>query len=342
MIKPAQPLLAKAVIAAAALMMIAGADRPALAAELTPASLRLKWFGQAQFIGYYVAKAKGFYAAEGIDLAINPGGPNIIAENLVGAGSDTFGHGGGAASLLQAREKGLTIVGIGMMFQETPYRFVALERSGIRTFADLRGKKISTWFTGPQFMLYAMLKQNGIPLSEVKIEAQAASMTPFLEGQVDLAIVTVFNELLTLKRRGVTPSVIFNPAEMGVNLPNEALIVNEKIAKENPKLVQGFLKASLHGWAHALSHQEEAVDILVKEVPNANRAEQLEQLKSLAPLVVYGEARKKGVGYIDRKQLEFTEKFLLENGVLKSSVDVASAIDTGFWDNVPSADKVVP
>jgi len=342
MTKPAQPLLAKAMIAAAALMMVAGADRPAPAAEPTAASLRLKWFGQAQFIGYYVAKAKGFYAAEGIDLAINPGGPNIIAENLVGAGSDTFGHGGGAASLLQAREKGLTIVGIGMMFQETPYRFVALERSGIRMFTDLRGKKISTWFTGPQFMLYAMLKQNGIPLSEVKIEAQAASMTPFLEGQVDLAIVTVFNELLTLKRRGVTPSVIFNPAEMGVNLPNEALIVNEKITKENPKLVQGFLKASLHGWAHALGHQEEAVDILVKEVPNANRAEQLEQLKSLAPLVVYGEARKKGVGYIDRKQLEFTERFLLENGVLKSSVDVASAIDTGFWDNVPAADKVVP
>jgi NitT/TauT family transport system substrate-binding protein len=342
MTKLARLLSTGLIVAAAALMMVAGANRSVSTAELTAASLRLKWFGQAQFVGYYVAKAKGFYAAEGIDLAINPGGPNIIAENLVGAGSDTFGHGGGAASLLQAREKGLTILGIAMLFQETPYRFVALERSGIKSFADLRGKKISTWFTGPQFMLYAMLKQNGIPLGDVKIEAQAASMTPFLEGQVDLAIVTVFNELLALKRRGVTPSVIFNPAEMGVNLPNEALIVNEKVAKENPKLVQGFLKASLHGWAHALSHQEEAIDILVKEVPNANRAEQLEQLQSLAPLVVYGDARKKGVGYIDRKQLEFTEKFLLDNGVLKSSVDLASAIDTSYWDNVPAADKIVP
>ena len=90
-------------------------------------NLRLKWLPQSQFIGYYVAKAKGFYTDENIALTINPGGPNIIAENMVGSGVDTFGHAGGMASLLQARERGLPIVGVGMLFQETPYRLVALE-----------------------------------------------------------------------------------------------------------------------------------------------------------------------------------------------------------------------
>ena len=95
------------IMAVATVLTVAPSAVPVHAAELTPASLRLKWLPQAQFVGYYVATAKGWYKDEGIDLKINPGGPNIIAENMVASGADTFGHGGGAASLLQAREKGL-------------------------------------------------------------------------------------------------------------------------------------------------------------------------------------------------------------------------------------------
>src|SRR6267378_6266541 len=73
---------------------------PAAAETLTKASLRLKWLPQAQFAGFYVGLAKGYYKAQGIDLTINPGGPNLVAENLVAGGSDQFGLGGGEESLL--------------------------------------------------------------------------------------------------------------------------------------------------------------------------------------------------------------------------------------------------
>lgn len=311
------------------------------AADLTPASLRLKWLPQAQFMGYYVAKAKGYYAAEGIDLTINPGGPNIIAENMVASGNNTFGHGGGMTSLLQAREKGLPIVGIGMLFQETPYRLVALEKSGIKKFSDIKGKTVSTWFTGPQFMVQAMIKANGLESRDVKLEAQANSMVPFIEGKVDMATVTVYNEALILKRRNVVPTAVFNPAEMGVNLANESLIVHERTIRENPKLVQGFMRASLRGWADALANQDEAIAILLKEVPTANAVEQKETLSVLPSLMVYGEAATKGIGYFDMKNLEFAQKFLLENGVMKTAVDLKSAANTTFWDQVPAKDKVV-
>jgi NitT/TauT family transport system substrate-binding protein len=331
------------IVLATAVAVVTGAVavQPVLAADLTPVSVRLKWLPQAQFAGYYVAKAKGWYADEGLDLTINPGGPNIIGENLVAAGTDTFGHGGGAASLLQAREKGLGILGIGMLFQETPYRFVALDKSGVKSFKDLKGKTVSTWFTGTQFMLQAMLRANGIDPKDVKIEAQANSMVPFIEGKVDVASVTVFNEALVLKRRGVTPAVVFNPADMGVNIPNESLIVNEKFAREHPKEVEAFLKASLRGWKYALTHQDEAVDILVKQQPSLDRTEQKEQLAALPALMLYGEAKTKGIGYIDPKSLEFSNKFLVENGVLKKPVDLKAAADASFWDKVPAADKVV-
>jgi NitT/TauT family transport system substrate-binding protein len=68
------------------------------------ATLRLKWLPQTQFAGFYLAKARGYYAAEGIDLTINPGGPNLLTENLVASGADIFGLSGGpTASSRRAR-----------------------------------------------------------------------------------------------------------------------------------------------------------------------------------------------------------------------------------------------
>lgn len=318
-----------------------GSAHPARAADLKPATLRLKWLPQAQFTGYFVAKAKGYYADEGIALTINPGGPNIIAENMVGSGVDTFGHGGGMASLLQAREKGLPIVGIGMLFQETPYRLVALESSGVKTMKDLKGKTVSTWFTGPQFLVQAMIRNAGLDPKDVRIEAQANSMVPFIEGKVDVATVTVYNELLILRRRNVTPGAMFNPAELGVNLANEAILVNEATIAKDPALVRGFLRASLRGWVDALRKPDEAVALLLKELPSLHENEQKESLAALKPLILYKDAATKGIGRLDPENLAFAQKFLLENGAQQKAVDLAKAVDLSFWDAVPAADKIV-
>jgi NitT/TauT family transport system substrate-binding protein len=332
----------RAALAGLAVMLLTAlSSMPAAAQDLKEASIRLKWLPQAQFIGYFVAKEKGWYEEEGIDLTINPGGPNIIAENMVGSGADTFGHAGGAASLLRARSKGLPILGIGMMFQLTPYRFIALEESGIKEFSDVKGKTVSTWFSGPQFIFQGMLRSNGIPIDEVTIEAQANSMVPFLEGEVDVATVTVYNEALVLKRKGITPATVFNPAELGVNLPNESLIVSEETVKNDPELVQGFLNASLRGWAYALTHQDEAIDILLEVFPSADRTEQKEQLEQLVELITYGVAKQEGIGYIDVEQMNVTNQLLLDSEVLDELVDVPSAIVPSFWEAVPEEYKVI-
>jgi len=55
--------------------------------------LQLKWVTQAQFAGYYAASAKGFYASENLDVAIRPGGPDIVPEQVVAGGVAQFGVG---------------------------------------------------------------------------------------------------------------------------------------------------------------------------------------------------------------------------------------------------------
>src|SRR5579871_5617573 len=61
------------------------------ARALTKVSLVLKWVPQAQFAGYYVALERGYYKQQGLDLTIQPGGPEIVPEQVVENGAATFG-----------------------------------------------------------------------------------------------------------------------------------------------------------------------------------------------------------------------------------------------------------
>src|SRR5260370_41039479 len=95
-----------ALAAFAAVALTAGSlpTSPAAATEtLTQASLRLKWLPQAQFAGFYVALATGYYKAERIDLTINPGCPNLLTENLVPTGAHPVRPSRGTASGVRCR-----------------------------------------------------------------------------------------------------------------------------------------------------------------------------------------------------------------------------------------------
>src|ERR1035441_5991968 len=104
-------------------------------------SLRLAWVYDMAEVGIFVAKDKGFYEKEGINLEIKPGGFGLDPLKLIAAGSDTFGV-GGAVNLLLAREKGMPLVAIAAEFQHTPVGFIVRKDSGIKNFPGFRGRKV--------------------------------------------------------------------------------------------------------------------------------------------------------------------------------------------------------
>jgi NitT/TauT family transport system substrate-binding protein len=328
---------ARAITVWVALALVLAA--PAAHAELAKASVRLKWLAQAQFAGFYVGLAKGYYKAEGIDLTINPGGPNLVAENLVAGGSDQFGLAGGEESLLASRDKALPVVGLAVLHERTPFGFVVKGDSPIKKFEDVRGKTASAWFTGAQFVLYGMLAARGVPQSEVTILPQQVSMTPFIKGDVDMAAVTYYNEALVLKEQGITGLRVFEPEDYGITIPRDILITSEKMIAEQPALVQGFVTATFRGWKDALEHPAEAIDIVLKAAPGLERPHQEAMLAEISKLMQAGKAPTEGLGVIDPTVLAFVNKFLTEAKVLKAPVDLAKAVDTSFWAKVPLADK---
>lgn len=324
--------LITAVLACAAI----GVAVPVLAQE--KASVRLKWVAQAQFAGLYVAQAKGFYKAEGLDMTINPGGPNLNAESLVASGADTFAVGGGTESTFSARDKNLPIATLAMLHQRTPFVYVVLADSPIKTINDFKGKKITTFFTGAQHTLSTVMRKNGMQPTDATITAQGVAMTPFIEKQVDVATVTLYNELNVLRARGVNVR-IFAPDDFGVSMPRDTLITNERTVAERPRVVQGFMNATLRGWKYAIQNQAEAVDIVMAAAPGLDRAHQVAMLAEAARLMVADAGTSQGLGALDMNRLKSAHDLLLEAKVISAPVDMSKAFTTRFWDAVPAADK---
>ena len=97
---------------------------PGMATEAV--TLRLKWFNQAQFAGFYVAKDKGYYNAAGLDVNIQPGGPDFPAIQMVAGGNEQFGV-TGADQILIARSKGVPVVALARDLPRESVRAVLAE-----------------------------------------------------------------------------------------------------------------------------------------------------------------------------------------------------------------------
>ena len=147
----------KLMLSAGALALIAGAAQAA--EDLT---LQLKWVTQAQFAGYYVAKDKGFYDEEDLNVNIKPGGPDIApTQVLAGGGADVTVEWMPAA--LAAREKGLPIVNIAQPFKKSGMMLTCLKESGITDpKTDFKGKTLGVWFSGNEYPFLSWMNTLGL------------------------------------------------------------------------------------------------------------------------------------------------------------------------------------
>jgi NitT/TauT family transport system substrate-binding protein len=329
-----------ALTAALAVVSPAKFDRAA-ADPLTKASLRLKWLPQAQFAGYYLALEKGYYRDAGIDLTINPGGPNLLTENLIATGADTFGVSGGTESVLAARVKGLPIVCVGVGHQITPFVFMTRKDGPIKTIEDVPGHKVTAWFTGAQLVFGAILASKGIDAKSVSITPQQVSFTPFVNGDVDLVVGTRYSDVALVRRRmGADAVRLFDPETFGITIPRDTLIVSETTAKERPELVKAFLRATIRGWQEARRDPKAAIDAVMKIAPTLERPAEEDTLTEILNIMSAGSAGKNGLFWIDPVVIQKAYDFLLEHKAIEQPVDLKAAFRPEFLSAIPQAERM--
>ena len=89
------------------------------ALEKTSVSIQLKWLPQAQFMGYYVAKAKGYYTEAGFtNVNIVSGGGDLSETTAVSNGSVDFGV-TWVSNLIAANAAGSSLLQIAQVYQRS-------------------------------------------------------------------------------------------------------------------------------------------------------------------------------------------------------------------------------
>ncbi len=225
------------------------------------------WLPQAQFAGYYMAHEKGFYKKRDIDVSILRGGPGHPPSETIARGrvdfASTF-----LSSAIELRSRGVRLVNIGQVVQRSGFILVTKKTSGIKSPADLNGKKVGIW---PEFRLQpqAFFRKYGV---DVKPVHQGATMDLFLRGGVVAASAMWYNEYHTLLNSGLNEDELtpFFFDRHGLNFPEDGIYCLEETYRRNAKLCCGFVRASFEGWEYAFAHPEEALDVVMRYIRAAN------------------------------------------------------------------------
>ena len=319
------------VIATALAGALALATAQASAADKV--TLQLKWVTQAQFAGYYVAQDRGFYADEGLEVEIKPGGPDIApAQVLAGGGADVVLD--WMPSALATREKGVMLVNIAQPFKSSGMMLTCRKETGITSPEDFRGKTLGVWFFGNEYPFLSWMSQLGIPTdgSEggVTVLKQGFNVDPLLQKQADCVSTMTYNEYWQIIDAGIPADelVVFKYQDQGVATLEDGIYVLEDNLKDpafEDRMVR-FVRASMKGWKWAEENPDAAADIVLENDMTGAQT-QRHQRRMMGEIVKLTAGSN---GALDVADYERTVQTLLKGG----SDPVISGPPVGAWTHV--------
>lgn len=278
-------------------------------------NVRLKWIHQAQFAGFYLAREKGYYDDEGLDVTLNPGGPDISPTQTVLTGTDQFGV-IGADQILLAREKNVPLKSIAVIYKQSPVAIASLEESRISSINDLKGKTVAVVYGKDEEVIYkALLEKNNINRSDIKEVPLLFDLSQITTKKVDAQIVYEINEPILLKQKDFNINLI-KPRDYGINFYSDAIFTTDEMINNRSEIVSKFMRATTHGWEEAINNQSEAIDFVLKYNNTLNREHQSEFLKLSVPLIV----KDSSFGFSDKDGWKNMQELMLKQGVIKNEV----------------------
>jgi ABC-type nitrate/sulfonate/bicarbonate transport system substrate-binding protein len=278
------------------------------------------------FVGAYVAKEKGFFSQNGLDVTIehSPGRGEHVQLLVAGKVQVTTMD---AATILQRRaDPGLPVVSIALIGQKGQQAFAALGKSGLRTPKDWEGKMVGYKGTPPPD-LYALLSAAGADVNKVKLVNVGFDPRVLVEGQVDVYPLFKSNEPFLLRSFG-HELTIWDAADYGVPTLGLAYVTSESFLKDNPDALTRFVRAALRGIAYAQENVDEAVQIVLKYAGPETKAD---HMKFMLETELRDAQSERGFGWQDAARWEALADMLVKHQALPANLDVKAAFDTSVW-----------
>ncbi len=291
---------------------------------LEQVKVQLSWTHSAEFAGFYVADQKGYYEQEGIAISLVPGGPEVDSVQEVNAGRAQFGVTAGDG-LVRARVEGEDLIAISAIFRHSPLVVMSLAEEGLQKPWDLVGKSVgvvtsdldSTW--DRQFL--AMLSQLDIDpasMNFVTIEDYHGADTLKSERMEAANGFFSTHEAVQARLDGDDVNLMF-VSDYGVAVYPNVIFIQDVLIRQQPALVEGFVRATLEGYRYAIEHPEEAAELVLKYDDTLDKRLQAEIMIAQVPFIDTGEAM---LGEMDYAIWKGTQDMLLEQGLISSVVDL--------------------
>jgi len=264
--------------------------------ELTPVTLQLQWFVQAQFGGYYAAKDLGYYEEQCLDVTILEGGVDIVPQTVLAQGGADYAI-SWVPKALASREQGAGIVDVAQVFRTSGTLQVSWADSNITTAADLKGKKVGNWGFGNEYELFAGMTKAGLdPANDVELVQQQFDMQALLNREIDAAQAMTYNEYAQVLET-VNPDTgeLYQPADFNVINWNDegTAMYQDAIWASEERLAdaayqdttQRFVTASLKGWIQCRDNAQECADIITANGSKLGASHQLWMMNEVNKLI---------------------------------------------------------
>ncbi len=305
------------------------------ASALRKVTLAMSYIPNVQFAPYYMAAAKGYYAEAGLEVVFDYNFESDVVQRVASwpeSGVD-FATASGTSTLL-ARQQGLPVKTVLTLYQQFPVVFFAKSSTGLKSADDLKGKTVGIpgnfgeSFYGLLALRYAnQFDESAFTVQEIGFtQAQAV-----LEDKVQAATGYAMNEPVLLRQQGVEVDVL-RVADV-YNLAANGIVVSERLIAEAPEVVRGFVTASLKGLRATLDNPDEAFEVSLGFIPEANLGDVDLQRQVLLESLPYWYSEKtstEGLGYTDADLWKATEQFMRDAGLLAGPVEVADAFTNEF------------
>jgi NitT/TauT family transport system substrate-binding protein len=314
-------------------LMLGG--RAAVAAEATPATIRMDFIIGGKHAPWFVALEKGFYAKRGLNVTIQSSTGSADTVRTIGAGGADFGF-ADISTMIVARSRGTPIQTVAQ-FGYVPATIMWREDTNIKRLKDLEGK---TYAISPGqaqwYLMPAYCRINKIDYKAIRIQETAAPLQPAALATKKADFIVMYrasnDEIAELAARkvGVKVNRIFMK-DTGLDIYGTGLVVKEDDVKKRPEFVRAYVQATLEGLRYARDNQEEALKILLKHKPELDPYLATVQLKNaLTEVFLPPESVQSGLGYMRPEITEKTVKIVNEFFDIGRKVTAKEAFNNQF------------
>ena len=295
----------KTTLALAAVLTVGAAQ-----AQNTPIKFQLDWRFEGPAALFLTPVAKGYFKDNKLDVTVDAGNGSGGAVTRVASGTYDMGF-ADLASVMEFHANNPDApnkpVAVMVVYNNTPASVMSLKKTGIKTPADLNGKKLGApGFDAGRRAFPIFSKANNISAVQWISMDPPLRETMLARGDVDAITGFTFTSLLNLEARGVKAEdvAILPYADFGVKLYGNVIIASPKLIKENPAAIKAFLKAFSKGAKDVMANPAAAIqDVKARDgilnVPLETRRLQL----AIDTVINSPDARAEGFGQLKGPRL---------------------------------------